>query len=47
MAIIFAIHGAIVAAFGWKYWVALGNDAADDLVGDQCLNDQCSDEIER
>ena len=33
-AIIGAIHGAIMAEFGWKYWVALGNDAAD-LVDDQ------------
>ncbi len=34
MAVIGAIHGAVVATFGWKYWVALGNDASD-LVGDQ------------
>jgi hypothetical protein len=28
-AVMFGINGAIVAVFGWKYWLALGNDAAD------------------
>jgi hypothetical protein len=34
LAVIGGINGAVVATFGWKYWVVLGNDAAD-LVGDQ------------
>ncbi|MSQ97034.1 MAG: hypothetical protein EXR98_21110 [Gemmataceae bacterium] len=34
MAVICAINGAMVTAFGWKYWVALTNDAAD-LLHDQ------------
>lgn len=38
LAIIGAIHGGIVATFGAKYWVALGNDAGD-LIDDQPRND--------
>lgn len=42
MAVLFAINGAIVAVFGWKYWVALGNDAAD-LVDEQDIKNKRSD----
>ena len=39
MAVICAIHGAIMATCGWKYWIALGMDAAD-LADDESPNDK-------
>lgn len=43
MAILFALNGAIMAKFGWEYWLALGNQAAD-LVGDESRNDAGADD---